>query len=169
MSSLFFKFFLFFWKILHACGFFDFIYLLPPYIVYTLSVFFILILYFSYLYYKIITSTTNLIRFRRIDMNQINPYRRNCEVMRKFFAKPIFLITGIVFSICVIVNLILGLLIKQNIYFDFMTVASCIAFFMFYFTARSKKESVSFRVPTVMLDIVSIDRKSTRLNSSHAT
>lgn len=89
-------------------------------------------------------------------MNQINPYRRNCEVMRKFFAKPIFLITGIVFSICVIVNLILGLLIKQNIYFDFMTVASCIAFFMFYFTARSKKESVSFRVPTVMLDIVSI-------------
>lgn len=89
-------------------------------------------------------------------MNRINPYRHNCEVIRKFFAKPIFLITGIVLSIYVIIHLVLGLLIKQSLYFDFMSVASSIAFFMFYFTARSKKDFVSFRAPTVLMDVVSI-------------
>ena len=54
MSSLFFIFFKKFLKILHACGFFNSIHVLPQHIVYTDSIFFIFILYFSYLYYKIV-------------------------------------------------------------------------------------------------------------------
>lgn len=89
-------------------------------------------------------------------MNNFNPYRRNCEVMRKFFAKPIFLITGIVISIYVITNAVLSLLSNQTMYCDFISVAMCVAFFVFYFKARSKKEYVSFRAPTVLMDVVSI-------------
>lgn len=89
-------------------------------------------------------------------MNRINPYRRNCEIMRKFFAKPIFLIIGIVLSIYVISNSAFSLLSNQILYFDLMSVAMCVAFFLFYFKARSKKEYVSFKAPTVLMDVVSI-------------
>lgn len=89
-------------------------------------------------------------------MNQINPYRRNCEVMRKFFEKPIFLIIGIVLSVYITASAVLCLLSKQVPVFDFISTAMCFAFFVFYFTARSKKDFVSFRAPTVLMDIVSI-------------
>lgn len=89
-------------------------------------------------------------------MNQINPYRRNCEVMRKFFAKPIFLIIGIVFSVYITASAVLCLLSKQVPVFDFISTAMCVAFFVFYFKAHSKKDFVSFRAPTVLMDIVSI-------------
>lgn len=89
-------------------------------------------------------------------MNQINPYRRNSEVMRKFFAKPIFLIIGIVLLINVVSSFIFTLLLNQTLYFDFISIALCVALFLFYFKARSKKDFVSFRAPTVLLDVVSI-------------
>ena len=89
-------------------------------------------------------------------MNQINPYRRNCEVMRKFFAKPIFLIICIVLLINVVKNFVLNLILDYVIILDFLSILLCVAFFMFYFTARSKKDFVSFRAPTVLMDIVSI-------------
>lgn len=89
-------------------------------------------------------------------MNQINPYRRNCEIMRKFFAKPIFLIIGIVFSVYITASAVLCLLSKQVPVFDFISTAMCVAFFVFYFKAHSKKDFVSFRAPTVLMDIVSI-------------
>lgn len=88
-------------------------------------------------------------------MNQINPYRRNCEVMRKFFAKPIFLISGIVLLILNLTQIIVSV-ISSKYAFNFLSATLCIAFFMFYLTARSKKENVSFRAPTVLMDIVSI-------------
>lgn len=89
-------------------------------------------------------------------MNQINPYRRNCEVMRKFFAKPIFLIIGIVLSVYITASAVLCLLSKQVPVFDFISTAMCVAFFVFYFKAHSKREIVSFRAPTVLMDVVSI-------------
>lgn len=89
-------------------------------------------------------------------MNQINPYRRNCEVMRKFFAKPIFLIICIVLLINVVKNFVLNLILDYVIILDFLSILLCVAFFMFYFTARSKKDFVSFRAPTVLMNIVSI-------------
>lgn len=89
-------------------------------------------------------------------MNQINPYRRNCEVMRKFFAKPIFLIIGIVLSVYITASAVLCLLSKQVPVFDFISTAMCFAFFVFYFKAHSKREIVSFRTPTVLMDVVSI-------------
>lgn len=89
-------------------------------------------------------------------MIQINPYRRNCEVMRKFFSKPIFLIIGIVLLIFVIANSAFRLLSDQIPVFDFISIATGIAFLVFYFKARSKKDFVSFRAPTVLMDIVSI-------------
>ncbi|MGN0490949.1 zinc ribbon domain-containing protein [Ruminococcus sp.] len=89
-------------------------------------------------------------------MNRINPYRRNCEIMRKFFAKPIFLITGIVLSVYIIANTVLCLMSNQVPVFDFMSVAVCIAFFLFYFKARSKKDLVSFRAPVTLMQVVCI-------------
>lgn len=89
-------------------------------------------------------------------MNQINPYRRNCEVMRRFFAKPIFLITGIVLLIFVIANSAFRLLSDQIPVFDFISIATGIAFLVFYFKAHSKKDFVSFGAPTTLMDVVSI-------------
>lgn len=89
-------------------------------------------------------------------MNRINPYRRNCEIMRRFFAKPIFLITGIVLLIFVIANSAFRLLSDQIPVFDFMSIATGIAFLVFYFKARSKKDFVSFGAPTTLMDVVSI-------------
>lgn len=89
-------------------------------------------------------------------MNRINPYRRNCEIMRRFFAKPIFLITGIVLLIFVIANSAFRLLSDQIPVFDFISIATGIAFLVFYFKARSKKDFVSFGAPTTLMDVVSI-------------
>ena len=89
-------------------------------------------------------------------MNWINPYRRNCEIMRRFFAKPIFLITGIVLLIFVIANSAFRLLSDQIPVFDFISIATAIAFLVFYFKARSKKDFVSFGAPTTLMDVVSI-------------
>ena len=89
-------------------------------------------------------------------MNRINPYRRNCEIMRKFFAKPIFLIIGIVLLVYLTANTALCFLSKQVPVFDFMSTAICIASFMFYFKAHSRKEYVSFKAPTILMDVVSI-------------
>lgn len=89
-------------------------------------------------------------------MNRINPYRRNCEIMRKFFAKPIFLIIGIVLSVYIIANTVLCLMSNQVPVFDFISIATGIAFLVFYFKARSKKNFVSFGAPTTLMDVVSI-------------
>lgn len=88
-------------------------------------------------------------------MNQINPYRRNCEIMRRFFAKPIFLISGILLFTLNLTEIIVGV-ISSMYSFNFIYAALCVAFFTFYFTARSKKENVTFRAPTVLMDVVSI-------------
>lgn len=89
-------------------------------------------------------------------MNRINPYRRNCEIMRKFFAKPIFLIIGIVLLVYLTANTALCFLSKQVPVFDFMSTAICIASFLLYFKARSKKEYVSFKAPLTLMQVVCI-------------
>ena len=76
--------------------------------------------------------------------------------MRKFFAKPIFLIIGIVLSVYITASAVLCLLSKQVPVFDFISTAMCVAFFVFYFKAHSKREIVSFRAPTVLMNVVSI-------------
>lgn len=88
-------------------------------------------------------------------MIQINPYRRNCEIMRRFFAKPIFLITAITLVINILLNLYVFFISITPVDFDITSILLCIAMFMFYFTAKSKKPT-RFRGSTVMLDIVSI-------------
>ena len=89
-------------------------------------------------------------------MNRINPYRRNCEIMRKFFAKPIFLIIGIVLLIFIIANTVLCLISNQVPVFDFMSTAICTASFLLYFKARSKKEYISFKAPLTLVHVVCI-------------
>lgn len=92
-------------------------------------------------------------------MNRINPYRRNCEVIRKFFARPVFLASGIALSIVIAANLITSTLAKipaAILSFNFMLIAPCAAFFMLFFMARSKKAFVSFKPPIVLMKIVSI-------------
>lgn len=81
-------------------------------------------------------------------MNRINPYRSNCEIMRKFFAKPIFLVSGI---LC-----LTGFLITARQFCNYFFCALGIAFLLLFFTARNKKEDVSFRPALVLMDVVSI-------------
>lgn len=88
-------------------------------------------------------------------MNGINPYRRNCEIMRKFFAKPIFLVSGIVSLIFNFYDLVI-FLIYSNRTFHAVSCALGIAFLMLFFTARSKKEAVSFKAPIVIMEIASV-------------
>lgn len=88
-------------------------------------------------------------------MNGINPYRSNCEIMRKFFAKPIFLVSGIVSLIFNFYDFVI-FVISSNLTFNVIPCALGIAFLMLFFTARSKKEAVSFKAPIVIMDIVSI-------------
>lgn len=88
-------------------------------------------------------------------MSSINPYRRNCEIIRKFFAKPIFLVSGIAFLIFNLFELIISVF-SAKFAFNYISCALGISFLIFFFTARSKKESVSFKAPIVIMDIVSI-------------
>lgn len=88
-------------------------------------------------------------------MNGINPYRSNCEIMRKFFAKPIFLVSGIVSLIFNFYDFVI-FVISSNLTFNVIPCALGIAFLMLFFTARSKKEAVSFKAPIIIMEIVSV-------------
>lgn len=82
-------------------------------------------------------------------MNIINPYRRNCEVLRRFFAKPVLLVLGIAFCISIIFELLSGSL-------NLMAFFPVITFFMFYFRGRSNNPAVSFKTPTALIKTYSI-------------
>lgn len=88
-------------------------------------------------------------------MNPINPYRRNCEVMRKFFSKPIFLLIAVVFSLSILSDIVTSVFYSSfNI--SFLYILPVIAFFMFYFKSRSRSPLVSFNAPITLMKVYSI-------------
>ena len=88
-------------------------------------------------------------------MNPINPYRRNCEVMRRFFSKPIFLLLGIVFSLSVFSGIALSIL-NSSLQINILNILPIIAFFLFYFKSKSNSPLVSFNAPITIMKVYSI-------------
>ncbi len=93
-------------------------------------------------------------------MNSINPYRRNCEIMRKFFSKPIFLLLGIVFSLSILSDIVMSVLNSAqgsiSIQIGILNILPIIAFFMFYFKSRNRSPFVSFNAPITLMKVYSI-------------
>lgn len=88
-------------------------------------------------------------------MNPINPYRRNCEVMHRFFSKPIFLILGIVFSLSVLTSFVLSFL-NLPAQINLLNILPIIAFFLFYFKGKSSSSPASFNAPINIMKVYSI-------------
>lgn len=94
-------------------------------------------------------------------MNQINPYRRNCEIIKIFFSRPIFLAAAIVLLLFTVSNTALFIfrptfLLNSTLLLSPVSLFGCIACFILFFKGRSKKTSVSFKAPLTLMQSVSI-------------
>ena len=88
-------------------------------------------------------------------MEQINPYRRNCEVITSFFSKPVFLICGIaLLAFTAFKTAFTAVLGSTDL--DFIcAVAGCI-FLLFFFSAKSKNPQTNLRLPVILMKIFSV-------------
>ncbi len=89
-------------------------------------------------------------------MIQINPYRRNCEVIKKFFSKPIVLIISILLFLSVIASVSVEIITNNIPHIPIVSFISAIGFLRFYITGKSKSDNISFNAPTNLLTISSI-------------
>lgn len=97
-------------------------------------------------------------------MFQINPYRYNCEIIKKFFAKAIILIISILFFLSFTVSIIVDMFANNLFFISVSGFISVISFLRFYITSKSKKEVSSFNEPANLLiasSIISIVTNST--------
>lgn len=69
-------------------------------------------------------------------MTQINPYRRNCEILQKFFAKPLTLIIALAFCFSYISESIYTLICYNSVAFNAITLFSILGFSRLYFTSK---------------------------------
>lgn len=91
--------------------------------------------------------------------NYIDPYRRNLDIMRKFFSKPIVLILAIAYTINFIAYTISEFLASGgNIAFsvNITIILTIIAFCLFYFCSKSNKSYISYKAPIILLKINTI-------------
>lgn len=91
----------------------------------------------------------------------IDPYRRNCEIIRSFFAKPIVLLIAVACSLEVIFKLSLGFIGSKpnsllSFNFDVFSTLLAIAFFLLYFRSKRNPSYVSYKAPFVLIRIVMI-------------
>lgn len=89
-------------------------------------------------------------------MIQINPYRRNCEVLKNFFGKPIILIIPILFFISAISSVAVNILAGNTLTFPLVKLMSAIGFLFFYLKGRKKSEVTSFGQPVNTLTTAGI-------------
>ena len=91
-------------------------------------------------------------------MFQINPYRYNCEILKKFFANPIILIISFLFFVSAITSVTVGCFFTGTILslFPVVELQSAIGFLFFYIKGRKKAEIFSFSQPINTLTIASI-------------
>lgn len=85
-------------------------------------------------------------------MTHINPYRKNCELLQKFFAKPITLIIAILLCCCVLANCVYDFLAGNGISPDLATLLPIIGFFTLYFSAR-KANGKPMKAPITILTV----------------
>ncbi len=87
------------------------------------------------------------------------PYVQNISIIKNFLARPLTLIIGIFFAATAIFNFAVGIFPQNNsinLNFDAISIMLSIAFFLLYFSARSKSPEVSFRAPVTLIKVVSI-------------
>lgn len=88
-------------------------------------------------------------------MEQINPYRRNCEVITSFFSKSVFLICGIALLAFTAFKITFAAILG-SIDLDFIcAVAGCILL-LFFFSAKSKNPQTKLRLPVMLMKIFSV-------------
>ena len=88
-------------------------------------------------------------------MTQINPYRKNCELLQKFFAKPVTLIIAILLCCCFAANCVYDILAGVGISSNAGMLLPIIGFFTLYFSAR-KANGKPTKGPITVLTISSL-------------
>lgn len=89
-------------------------------------------------------------------MIQINPYRRNCEVIKKFFGNPVILIISILFFISAIASVAVDFISGNFHGFPVVKLLSAIGFLFFYIKGRKNSEVTSFGQPVNFLTVAGI-------------
>lgn len=93
------------------------------------------------------------------NQNHIYPYRRNTEIIKAFFAKPLTLVIAIAYAVNAFLNLVVNMFSVEgtfNVSFDLISIMMSVAFFLLYFQSRNGKPDVSYKAPTVLLKINAI-------------
>ncbi len=89
-------------------------------------------------------------------MIQINPYRRNCEVIKKFFSKPIVLIISILLILSGIISVSVEIITNNIPHIPIISFISALGFLRFYITGKSQSDNFSFNTPVNALVISSV-------------
>lgn len=90
------------------------------------------------------------------DSNYTDPYRRNLDVIRKFFSKPIVLILAIAYTVSFIAYTVSGFLTLPSDYalsVNITMILAIAAFYLFYFISRRNKPYISYKAPIVFLKV----------------
>lgn len=89
-------------------------------------------------------------------MIHINPYKRNCEVIKKFFSKPITLIISVILFISAVTSVSVGIVSNNISSMPLGELLSAIGFLVFYIKGKSKRDNISFNAPANILIISNI-------------
>ena len=89
-------------------------------------------------------------------MIQINPYRRNCEVIKNFFSNPLILIISILLFTSSIASIAINLLVNSTLSIPIVGILSAVGFLLFYLKGKSKNEVTSFSAPANLLTTSSV-------------
>lgn len=89
-------------------------------------------------------------------MFQINPYRHNCKVIKKFFSKPIVLIISILLFLSGIISVSVEIFTNNIPHIPIISFISALGFLRFYITGKSKSDNFSFNAPVNILVISSV-------------
>lgn len=91
--------------------------------------------------------------------NVIYPYRQNVGIMKKFFSKPIVLLLAVANCLFIVTTTVTSFVFDSahlGLSIFVYPIINAIAFFLFYFNAKSNKPVVSFNVSIILLKILQI-------------
>lgn len=86
-------------------------------------------------------------------MFQINPYRHNCEIVKKFFANPIIIIISILFFLASTVSVAVDIMTHFFSSIPITSFISAIGFLLFFIKGKFKKDVTSFNEPAIVLTV----------------
>lgn len=85
----------------------------------------------------------------------LNPYRRNAEILRGFFRKPVTLITGLILFLSYIARIVCNIF-NSEYAFVTLDIFLCVAFLHLFKQARSKSENPIFGFSAGLIKISSV-------------